>query len=516
MTLSNRISTIGLSWVFISGVKKLKAAGHCKSSTAENDEWIKPAYCQNGSWYSTERKLIRFVWSQTLTTALVRQIHQILTFHRRKLIWRNRLSEPITLATTSTVSSIIRICFRAQARALTRLTQPLTDITFQRLSVKTWWLTPTTSWWYCMTATQNVTSRDATDEDRHSVSPANIIDWTSKWYWVKNPIRWHLMFWLFSIYSTCVSRCPPRSFPNQGGVCWACHESCETCGGAGQDSCLTCAPAHLYVIDLAVCLQTCPDGYFESKSNAFNWRTPVDKWWFHVNIAERDCSLFSTSTLSHLTIIFPCHQLHNAKQQQRQRHNDWEWNAERDKWFERIFFCIIRAITLIKMTTPDRWWLRRKRRKNDEWCVWISFPLDANTNEFYFVTKFHPRFFTSQGLKLFSPFFASFGVCENRKSFLFLRFCDLKGEMFLFTVIDCVPRESVSNTEQLELTTRGATLVCKTKKFLFKDLDAKENPNKKKKTLKGKLLPPCRFFLVDTIWKLFRWLWECFLSICLS
>lgn len=65
--------------------------------------------------------------------------------------------------------------------------------------------------------------------------------------------------------STCVSRCPPRSFPNQGGVCWPCHESCETCAGAGQDSCLTCAPAHFHVTDLAVCLQVCPDGYFESK-----------------------------------------------------------------------------------------------------------------------------------------------------------------------------------------------------------------------------------------------------------
>lgn len=71
-------------------------------------------------------------------------------------------------------------------------------------------------------------------------------------------------------FSTCVSRCPPRSFPNKGGVCWPCHESCETCAGAGQDSCLTCAPAHLRVTDLAVCLQQCPDGYFES--NAFSSR----------------------------------------------------------------------------------------------------------------------------------------------------------------------------------------------------------------------------------------------------
>uniref|UniRef100_A0A336LJV0 furin n=1 Tax=Culicoides sonorensis TaxID=179676 RepID=A0A336LJV0_CULSO len=71
----------------------------------------------------------------------------------------------------------------------------------------------------------------------------------------------------FRLDNTCVSRCPPRSFPNQGSVCWPCHESCETCAGAGQDSCLTCAPAHLYVVDLAVCLQICPDGYFENYDN---------------------------------------------------------------------------------------------------------------------------------------------------------------------------------------------------------------------------------------------------------
>lgn len=67
----------------------------------------------------------------------------------------------------------------------------------------------------------------------------------------------------YRLDNSCVSRCPPRSFVNQGGVCWPCHESCETCAGAGQDSCLTCAPAHLLVIDLAVCLQQCPDGYYE-------------------------------------------------------------------------------------------------------------------------------------------------------------------------------------------------------------------------------------------------------------
>lgn len=67
----------------------------------------------------------------------------------------------------------------------------------------------------------------------------------------------------YRLDNSCVSRCPPRSFVNQGGVCWPCHESCETCAGAGQDSCLTCAPAHLLVVDLAVCFQQCPDGYYE-------------------------------------------------------------------------------------------------------------------------------------------------------------------------------------------------------------------------------------------------------------
>lgn len=76
------------------------------------------------------------------------------------------------------------------------------------------------------------------------------------------------LFFFFS--STCVSRCPPRSFPNQGGVCWPCHESCEICAGAGQDSCLSCAPAHLRVTDLAVCLQQCPEGYYESTSTNRN------------------------------------------------------------------------------------------------------------------------------------------------------------------------------------------------------------------------------------------------------
>lgn len=71
---------------------------------------------------------------------------------------------------------------------------------------------------------------------------------------------------------------------------------------------------------------------------------------------------------------------------------------------------------------PDRWWLE----KNDEWCVWISFPLDANTNEFYFwrEVRFLPRslllFFYFDGIKSSFSSFLSYSflrICENGKSF---------------------------------------------------------------------------------------------------
>nr|CAD7197486.1 unnamed protein product [Timema douglasi] len=64
----------------------------------------------------------------------------------------------------------------------------------------------------------------------------------------------------------CVRRCPSGSFPGQTGVCISCHESCGTCTGAGGGNCITCAPAHLHVTDLAVCLQQCPEGYIHGDS----------------------------------------------------------------------------------------------------------------------------------------------------------------------------------------------------------------------------------------------------------
>ncbi|CAG9822494.1 unnamed protein product, partial [Phaedon cochleariae] len=63
---------------------------------------------------------------------------------------------------------------------------------------------------------------------------------------------------------TCVSTCPPRSYSDSQEVCQPCHEACETCTGPDQKSCTTCSPGHVRVIDLDICLQQCPEGYYEN------------------------------------------------------------------------------------------------------------------------------------------------------------------------------------------------------------------------------------------------------------
>ncbi|KAJ8965046.1 hypothetical protein NQ314_004447, partial [Rhamnusium bicolor] len=63
---------------------------------------------------------------------------------------------------------------------------------------------------------------------------------------------------------TCVSSCPPRSYSDSQGICQPCHEACETCTGPDQKSCLTCSPGHVRLIDLDICLQQCPAGYYEN------------------------------------------------------------------------------------------------------------------------------------------------------------------------------------------------------------------------------------------------------------
>ncbi|XP_065170470.1 furin-like protease 2 isoform X2 [Atheta coriaria] len=62
---------------------------------------------------------------------------------------------------------------------------------------------------------------------------------------------------------TCVSSCPPRSYADAQGMCQPCHDSCDTCTGAGPNNCMTCSPGHVRVVDLDICMQQCPEGYFE-------------------------------------------------------------------------------------------------------------------------------------------------------------------------------------------------------------------------------------------------------------
>ncbi|KAG5898892.1 hypothetical protein JTB14_003286 [Gonioctena quinquepunctata] len=63
---------------------------------------------------------------------------------------------------------------------------------------------------------------------------------------------------------TCVPDCPPRSYSDSQNICQPCHEACETCTGPDQKSCVTCSPGHVRVIDLDICLQQCPEGYYEN------------------------------------------------------------------------------------------------------------------------------------------------------------------------------------------------------------------------------------------------------------
>lgn len=78
-----------------------------------------------------------------------------------------------------------------------------------------------------------------------------------------------------------MSTCPPRSYADEENVCQPCHEACEMCTGPTQKNCLSCSPGHVRVIDLDVCLQQCPEGYFESKCFVTSHiHKNSDKVWF--------------------------------------------------------------------------------------------------------------------------------------------------------------------------------------------------------------------------------------------
>lgn len=77
------------------------------------------------------------------------------------------------------------------------------------------------------------------------------------------PICKLVTFYYF--FRTCIPSCPPRSYADETGLCKQCHESCATCIGPGQDNCVRCAMDHFRITDLDICMQQCPEGYFESE-----------------------------------------------------------------------------------------------------------------------------------------------------------------------------------------------------------------------------------------------------------
>lgn len=90
-------------------------------------------------------------------------------------------------------------------------------------------------------------------------------------------------------------------------------------------------------------------------------------------------------------------------------------------------------------------------------------------------------------------------------------FCFLKGEMFLFNVIDGVPHESVSNKEKCKLIRRGTPLVCGRKMFEAFAENAKRSKKRKKRKFLPSFLPPRHDLKTIRVT-----LEKCFLSICLS
>ncbi|KAK9878880.1 hypothetical protein WA026_003709 [Henosepilachna vigintioctopunctata] len=60
----------------------------------------------------------------------------------------------------------------------------------------------------------------------------------------------------------CPSACPSGHFNDSKGTCQPCHEACEECSGPNQMNCISCSPDYFRVLDINICLQQCPEGYF--------------------------------------------------------------------------------------------------------------------------------------------------------------------------------------------------------------------------------------------------------------
>ncbi|OCT97312.1 hypothetical protein XELAEV_18009537mg [Xenopus laevis] len=68
-------------------------------------------------------------------------------------------------------------------------------------------------------------------------------------------------------YGTCQAHCNLNFYMDSVGICQECHLSCKSCSGGDNKNCTSC-PSQ-YVLHRGVCLQRCPDGYYNKESTCY-------------------------------------------------------------------------------------------------------------------------------------------------------------------------------------------------------------------------------------------------------
>ncbi|KAF6209188.1 hypothetical protein GE061_014933 [Apolygus lucorum] len=67
----------------------------------------------------------------------------------------------------------------------------------------------------------------------------------------------------YRMNKSCVASCLEEGYYPADGECKKCHPDCVSCTGPGYHSCLTCAPHLYYIMDLAICMHSCPHTYYQ-------------------------------------------------------------------------------------------------------------------------------------------------------------------------------------------------------------------------------------------------------------
>lgn len=71
---------------------------------------------------------------------------------------------------------------------------------------------------------------------------------------------------------TCEISCPEGSYEDfELNICKDCHQSCKSCVDGSEEDCLDCAEGYyLLLTQKQVCVQRCPEGFYESEDEGFN------------------------------------------------------------------------------------------------------------------------------------------------------------------------------------------------------------------------------------------------------